>query len=188
MAKSADHRRHLNHPVIASFLSLKWSRISFLYNVNIAFVFLMVAILTSYIFANYAGPSLDVTSPLCFADLNATERLSEGVSRSRHGNDVTLRILLIVLLAVLIGRELSQFMVAPIKHLKSFENILEILLIILLRLWSSSIAIININKIVITSIIVLFMVDISSVVLFHGDPGCYLVEKRELSAAVTSLF
>jgi len=155
MAKSADHRRHLNHPVISSFLALKWSRISFLYNINIVFVFLMVAILTSYIFANYAGPSLDVTSPLCFADLNATERLSEGVSRSAHGNDLTLRILLIVLLAVLSGRELIQFMVAPIKHLKSFENILEILLIILL-----------------------------SVVLFHGDPGCYLVEKRELSAAV----
>ena len=133
MAKSADHRRHLNHPVIASFLSLKWSRISFLYNINIAFVFLMVAILTSYIFANYAGPSLDVTSPLCFADLNATERLSEGISRSPHGNDVTLRILLIVLLAVPMGRELIQFLVAPIKHLKSFENILEILLIVLLR-------------------------------------------------------
>ena len=137
MAKSVDHRRHLNHPVIASFLSLKWSRISFLYNINIAFVFLMVANLTSYIFANYAGPSLNVTSPLCFADLNATEKLSDGVSRSPHGKDVTLRILLIVLLAVLMGRELTQFMVAPIKHLKSFENILEILLIVLLRLWSS---------------------------------------------------
>ena len=137
MAKSADHRRHLNHPVIASFLSLKWSRISFLYNINIAFVFLMVAILTSYIFANYSGPSLNVTSPLCFADLNATERSSDGVSRSPHGNDVTLRILLIVLLAVLMGRELTQFMVAPIKHLKSFENILEILLIVLLRFWTS---------------------------------------------------
>ena len=133
MAKSADHRRHLNHPVISSFLALKWSRISFLYNINIVFVFLMVAILTSYIFANYAGPSLDVASPLCFADLNATERLSEGVSRSPHGNDLTLRILLIVLLAVLSGRELIQFMVAPVKHLKSFENILEILLIVLLR-------------------------------------------------------
>ena len=133
MAKSADHRIHLNHPVITSFLALKWSRISFLYNINIAFVFLMVAILTSYIFANYAGPSLHVTSPPCFADLNATEKLADGIIRSPHGNDMTLRILLIVLLTILMGRELVQFMIAPIKHLKSFENILEILLIVLLR-------------------------------------------------------
>ena len=133
MAKSADHRIHLNHPVITSFLALKWSRISFLYNINIAFVFLMVAILTSYIFANYAGPSLGVTSPHCIADLNATEKLADGIIRSSHGNDMTLRILLIVLLTILMGRELVQFMVAPIKHLKSFENILEILLIVLLR-------------------------------------------------------
>ena len=116
-----------------------WSRISFLYNINIAFIFLMVAVLTSYIFANYAGPSLNVAAPPCFADLNdlndlnATLRLSDEMSRSRHGNDTSLRILLIVLLAGLVGRELTQFLVAPVKHLKSFENILEILLIVLIR-------------------------------------------------------
>ena len=112
------------------------SRISFLYNINIAFIFLMVAVLTSYIFANYAGPSLNVAAPQCFADLNelnATLRTSNEMSRSRQGNDTSLRILLIVLLAGLIGRELTQFLVAPVKHLKSFENILEILLIGLIR-------------------------------------------------------
>ena len=43
----------------------------------------------------------------------------------------------------------------------------------------------NLNKI---TNIILLIVDMSSVVLFHGDPGCYLVEKRELSAAVRSQF
>ena len=112
------------------------SRISFLYNINIAFIFLMVAVLTSYIFANYAGPSLNVAAPPCFNDpndLNATLRTSDEMSRSRQGNDTSLRILLIVLLAGLVGRELTQFLVAPVKHLKSFENILEILLIVLIR-------------------------------------------------------
>ena len=112
------------------------SRISFLYNINIAFIFLMVAVLTSYIFANYAGPSLNVAAPPCFADLNvlnATLRISDEMSRSTQGNDTSLRILLIVLLAGLVGRELTQFLVAPVKHLKSFENILEILLIVLIR-------------------------------------------------------
>ena len=109
------------------------SRISFLYNINIAFIFLMVAVLTSYIFANYAGPSLNVAAPPCFADLNATLSKSDEMSRSTQGNDTSLRILLIVLLAGLVGRELTQFLVAPVKHLKSFENILEILLIVLIR-------------------------------------------------------
>ena len=118
------------------------SRISFLYNINIAFIFLMVAVLTSYIFANYAGPSLNVAAPPCFADLNdlngindlnATLSTSDEMSKSRQGNDTSLRILLIVLLAGLVGRELTQFLVAPVKHLKSFENILEILLIVLIR-------------------------------------------------------
>ena len=112
------------------------SRISFLYNINIAFIFLMVAVLTSYIFANYAGPSLNVAAPPCFADLNdlnATLRTSDEMSRSTQGNDTSLRILLIVLLAGLVGRELTQFLVAPVTHLKSFENILEILLIVLIR-------------------------------------------------------
>ena len=63
MATSPDHRAHLKHPVITSFLALKWSQISVWYNVNIGFVFLLVAILTSYIFANYAGLSLNVAPP-----------------------------------------------------------------------------------------------------------------------------
>ena len=112
------------------------SRISFLYNINIVFIFLMVAVLTSYIFANYAGPSLNVAAPPCFADLNvlnAPLSTSDEMSRSTQGNDTSLRILLIVLLVGLVGRELTQFLVAPVKHLKSFENILEILLIVLIR-------------------------------------------------------
>ena len=55
MAKSKDHCHLLKHPVITSFLALKWSRISFHYNTNMIFSTLLVVMLTLYIFTNYAG-------------------------------------------------------------------------------------------------------------------------------------
>ena len=55
MAKSKDHCHLLKHPVITSFLALKWSRISFHYNTNMLFSALLVIMLTIYIFTNYAG-------------------------------------------------------------------------------------------------------------------------------------
>ena len=55
MAKSKDHCHLLKHPVITSFLALKWSRISFHYNTNMIFSTLLVFMLTIYIFTNYAG-------------------------------------------------------------------------------------------------------------------------------------
>ena len=55
MARSKDHRHLLKHPVITSFLALKWSRISVHYNTNMIFSSVLVALLTYYIFINYAG-------------------------------------------------------------------------------------------------------------------------------------
>ena len=43
------------HPVITSFLALKWSRISVHYNTNLIFSAVLVSLLTLYIFTNYAG-------------------------------------------------------------------------------------------------------------------------------------
>lgn len=60
MAKSKDHCHLLKHPVITSFLALKWSRISFHYNTNMIFSTLLVVMLTLYIFTNYAGKMYNI--------------------------------------------------------------------------------------------------------------------------------
>ena len=80
MARSTDHRHLLKHPVITSFLALKWSRISLHYNANIACFALFVAILTAYIFTNYAGFSLNVSAPICSSDTNSTTTLLSPLS------------------------------------------------------------------------------------------------------------
>ena len=53
MSKSREHRHLLKHPVIASFLHLKWTRMRRAFNRNMRFYFVFVYILTWYIFAMY---------------------------------------------------------------------------------------------------------------------------------------
>jgi len=64
MAQSDKHRHLLKHPVLASFLWLKWKRIGAAYNRNLLAYFLFVAVLTAHIFHVYgrneaSSPSSD---------------------------------------------------------------------------------------------------------------------------------
>ena len=58
MSQSKKHRHLLKHPVITSFLWLKWNRISSSYSKNLFFYFAFVVFVTAYIFAIYGGRSL----------------------------------------------------------------------------------------------------------------------------------
>jgi hypothetical protein len=129
MARSPDHRHLLKHPVITSFLALKWSRINYHYNFNIACFLLFVATLTAYIFTNYAGFSLNVFPPNCTADMNST--LAATTTAQTFGNLPALWFVIVGLWAILAVRELGQFGVSPAQYLSSIENIFEIVLIVL---------------------------------------------------------
>ena len=59
MGQSKEHRHLLKHPVITSFLWLKWSRIRRYFNRNLRFYLLFVYLLTWYIFENFGGISLN---------------------------------------------------------------------------------------------------------------------------------
>ncbi len=58
MSQSRKHRHLLKHPVITSFLWLKWKRISSAYNKNVVFYFAFVVCLTAYIFALFGAPKI----------------------------------------------------------------------------------------------------------------------------------
>ena len=168
MAKSKDHCHLLKHPVITSFLALKWSRISFHYNTNMIFSTLLVAMLTIYIFTNYAGKvektqfclfnlsllgfSLGVEPPEC----HNTTRIEETADENwKWGNSIALWWATTVLMVLLVIREGLQFSVNPSQYLASVENLLEILMMVL-----------------------------TFVLLFNGPPGCYLEFKREIATSV----
>ena len=57
MSQSKAHRALLRHPVITSFLWLKWQRIRGYFNRNLRFYFLFVVCLTWYIFERFGGIS-----------------------------------------------------------------------------------------------------------------------------------
>ena len=128
MARSHDHRHLLKHPVITSFLALKWSRINYHYNANIICFALFVAILTAYIFTNYGGFSLNVSPPGCSSDVNSTSTL---ISPLTYGNYPVLWAITAGLLGILAIRETLQFSVSPSQYISSVENIFEVVLITL---------------------------------------------------------
>ena len=57
MGQSKIHRHLLKHPVVTSFLWLKWQKIRGYFNRNLRFYLLFVTTLTWYIFARYGGVS-----------------------------------------------------------------------------------------------------------------------------------
>lgn len=57
MSQSKPHRHLLNHPVIMSFLWLKWQRIRGYFNRNLRFYLMFVACLSWYIFERFGGIS-----------------------------------------------------------------------------------------------------------------------------------
>ena len=58
MAQSKSHRHLLKHPVITSFLWLKWQRIRKLFNRNLRLYLLFVTTMTWYIFERFGGVSM----------------------------------------------------------------------------------------------------------------------------------
>ena len=57
MGQSKTHRHLLRHPVVTSFLWLKWQKIRGYFNRNLRFYLLFVMVLTWYIFARFGGVS-----------------------------------------------------------------------------------------------------------------------------------
>ena len=128
MARSKDHRHLLKHPVITSFLALKWSRISGHYNANLVFSVVVVLLLTLYIFTNYAGHSLGVVPPPCPANTTAGGDTGQDGGR---GNSLALWWAVAGVLGLVAAREALQLSVTPGQYLASAENTLEILMLVL---------------------------------------------------------
>ncbi|CAH1636712.1 unnamed protein product [Spodoptera littoralis] len=109
MTTNEDLRPLLKHPVITSFLYLKWQRISCLFYANITFYSLFSLCLILYIMLGYG--------------------VEKKQSKLIEALNVITHIGAVIGLIVLIFRELFQLLVAPTRYLRSFENWMEIVLI-----------------------------------------------------------
>ena len=123
MSQSKKHRHLLKHPVIAAFLWMKWKKIGFAYNANLAWFMAFVALITTYIFMLYPGNSLTtdaVPSEACSPDARVGP---EGIG--------ILWVICSCLLLFLALREVFQFGIAPRRYIFTLENWVDVTLITL---------------------------------------------------------
>ncbi|XP_045763904.1 transient receptor potential cation channel protein painless [Maniola jurtina] len=109
MTRNEELRPLLKHPVITSFLYLKWQRISCLFYANITFYSLLWLSLILYIILGYSAEKPE--------------------SKSIEAINVVTHIGASIGLILLIIRELFQLLVSPTRYLQSIENWMEIALI-----------------------------------------------------------
>ncbi len=112
LSQSERHRHLLTHPIISSFLCLKWRRIRPYYYVNLAFYLTFVALLTGFLLLR-AG--------------NAGKREEEETGKEAQAFFRWSTFAFLVLLAL---RELFQALVSFRRYLFSLENLLEVSMII----------------------------------------------------------
>lgn len=115
MSRVPELRPFLKHPVLTSFLNLKWYTIRKWFYANVAFYVVFWLSLTLYIMNLYGTTDID-----------------HGflIPKSQVEGKTGFWILNIIFCSILLIRELFQFGVAPLKYFTSFENWLEVGLII----------------------------------------------------------
>ncbi|XP_069688348.1 transient receptor potential cation channel protein painless-like isoform X2 [Periplaneta americana] len=109
MSQSKKLKRLLKHPVICTFIDLKWRRAQVFYYINI-FLYTMF---------------------LIFLNLYVIYRVHTQDDECRNGSTVPnhIKVPLFIFLGYVLLREFFEFMVYPLEYMKSLENLMEIILI-----------------------------------------------------------
>jgi len=105
---SSKHRYLLKHPLLTSFLMLKWHNIRFFYFINVFIYMLAVSVLTTYMLL-----------------LNTNSELAADTVRFMN----VLWYVLWILVITLFVRELFQLGIAPLRYLLSLENYVELVML-----------------------------------------------------------
>lgn len=122
MSNLPELRKLLKHPVLTSFLYLKWYAVRKYFFINLIFYLAFWLVLTSYILYIYGSSD----------NKNLASNATDAIKHFNAPENVALLWYVTFLLCGgLFLRELFQFSVSPWTYLKSPENWLEILLIII---------------------------------------------------------
>lgn len=111
MCTDKELRPLLNHPLITSFLYLKWHRIKYFFYLNLTFYILFCISLISHIFMAYNNPHY----------VNQGD-VFKGIA-------LLFLIILYITYTLLVLREIFQVLISPKKYFFQFDNILELFLI-----------------------------------------------------------
>jgi hypothetical protein len=136
VAESQHLRYLLTHPVISTFLNLKWQRIKFFFFLDVAFCDTFLSFLTAYILYSETCNTLHDTvvgsKTTSFKDVNTTSDMNDTTSTSQT-HDTILHFLWHFLKIFLIFqtiREILQLIIYRWAYIMSLENWLDMFLII----------------------------------------------------------
>ena len=119
---SKDHRALLKHPVISSFLWLKWQRIRTIFYFNILMYLCFVTLLTTFIFLQFGGYA---------AQPGEMDKTSSTFNSTNESAILVLKIIITCLLVILSMREVFQMFVSFKRYFFNPENLMELTIIIL---------------------------------------------------------
>lgn len=127
IAESKELRQLACHPLITSFLFLKWNRLAYIFYINFILCSLFAVSYVSYILTYYT----DVIASTSLQCKNATNQIELNIEQETHQMALSfLRVATIILTVCISLRELFQLAFAPKIYLKSVENYLELILIV----------------------------------------------------------
>jgi ankyrin repeat protein len=139
ITESGLHRDLLTHPVMSTFLTVKWENVRFFFFLNVAFYVIFLCFLTVYILysepyktVNDEGAASNTTGPFSSNDSNITSGINDSNFTSQPNRN-TLRFLqnfLMIALFLLTLREMQQLIVHRWVYIKLLHNWLEIMLIV----------------------------------------------------------
>jgi len=128
MSESRQHRALLKHPLIASFLWMKWQRIRSLYYLSLAFYSVFVLVLTALVLVEYGGCSLNLTTSTTSSPGTGAAEGACGVARP---DSTALRLVAGLCLLVLALVELVQLGVSVKRYLASPQNLMQVAILAL---------------------------------------------------------
>lgn len=111
MSQAPEFKHLLQHPVIVSFLFVKWHRIRWLFFANLFFYIAFSLSLVVYIFTSF----INYNNEKLFPGDKAVSSISF--------------IVFVITFFILVVRELFQMAVSPHNYFKNFENYIEVILI-----------------------------------------------------------
>jgi transient receptor potential cation channel subfamily A protein 1 len=124
---SKEHKALLKHPVIASFLWLKWQRIRTLFYFNLLLYVTFVLLLTAFIFLRFGGYSVQV-------NVDAANNGTDKEFAFNHANKTVvggLTAAITFLCFLLLLREAFQILVSFKRYFFNPENLMELAIVTL---------------------------------------------------------
>jgi hypothetical protein len=120
MSQSNEHRDLLQHPIITSFLDMKWQRVKSYFYINLCMYFIFAILLNAYILLNIGDNATNGSESGITSNDTKTSH-SDLTSTGLHAAWV----LILIFLVYTTVRELLQLALSPKIYFTNYENILD---------------------------------------------------------------